>query len=753
MTEPRPRGLERLGRAAARRRWWVIAAWLVAFFGLGVASASVGSVYRDVFAIPGTDAQLAIDLLEQRFPAANLPTAQVVLHLPSGAIPETVVAETVTALGKLDEVKAVEPPQVATDDRTVLIEVVYTSQSNDLPSDGIAQLDTATAQARSAGVSVDYGGPVADALLASKQQGANADAIGLFVALVILMFVLGTVVAALIPVVTALMGLLVAAGLLTVAATVFTVGTVAPIIGTMIGLGVGIDYSLLVVSRFRQNRDEGMDVQQAIGVAIGTAGSAVLFAGCSVVIAVGGLWFARIPYVSVLGFSAALFVAVMVVAALTLLPALLSALSTRIERLRVVPRRATLPDPARNFWYRWGHGIARHAWLCMIGSLALLLLLAAPALGLRLGFATDGDDPTSFTQRRAYDLVADAFGPGTNGPLLVAMRLPKPTPATEGAELAAAEKLMAAVKATPGVVSVEGPIPNRELDAAVAIVVPKAAPNAQATKDLVRTLRAEVIPKATAGTVLAGDVYVGGQTAELIDVTDRIGSRLVWCIGFVVLAAFLLLMLVFRSVLVPLKAAVMNLLSIGAAYGVIVVVFQWGWARGLLGIHEAVPIVAFVPLIMFAILFGLSMDYEVFLLSRVREEYLATGDNREAVAIGLAKTARVITSAAVVMISVFLVFVTSGSPTVKMLGVGLAAAVAIDATIVRLLLVPAAMELMGKGNWWLPRWLGRVLPHLDVDVPPPSVPTASPLSSALASADRDSRGLVTPEHPEGSERS
>ena len=409
-----------------------------------------------------------------------------------------------------------------------------------------------------------------------------------------------------------------------------------------------------------------------------------------------------------LGFSAALFVAVMVIAALTLLPALLGVLGPHLDRLRVLPRRPSA-DPGTGFWYRWGHEVARRAWWCLGGSLLVLLLLAAPVLHMRLGFATDGDDPTSFTQRRAYDLVTEGFGPGANGPLLIVISVPNPTAATEATDLAALNRLLTSIKATPGIKSVTPPLPNPAKDAAVALAVPVSAPNSPATERIVRNLRRTVIPQAVAGTPLQGNVSVGGQTAELIDLTDRINSKLLLCIGAVVLGAFILLMMVFRSLLVPLKAAVMNLLSIGAAYGVIVAVFQWGWGRGLIGLHQSVPIVAFVPLMMFAILFGLSMDYEVFLLSRIREEYLLSGNNREAVAIGLAKTARVITSAALIMIAVFLSFVASGQPVIKMLGLGLAVAVAVDATLVRLVLVPATMELLGDANWWLPQ-LARPAP-------------------------------------------
>jgi RND superfamily putative drug exporter len=707
----------------------VLGAWLVVLVTLLGAAGGAGTPFRDVFTIPGTDAQRAVDLLSERFPAQNLPTAQIVFHTTDGNLASgadrAAIDAVIAAVGGQPDVQSVSNPfagqsvlGLSANGKTAVATVTYSAQFADLPHDAVTALEAAAAPARAAGLTVEFGGPVVDVL--GQPSSVDADAVGLVFAVVILIFVFGTVVAAALPLTTAVVGVAIATALLTLLATAFTIGTVAPILGTMIGLGVGIDYSLLVVSRFRQDRAAGMDVHDAIGRSLGTAGAASLFAGCCVSVALCGLWFAQVPYVSVLGFSAALFVVVMVVAALTLLPALLGILGPHMDRLRVVPRRKPAAAAApgaegTGFFYRWAHVVARRAPWCVVISLALLLLLAAPVLGMRLGFADDGDDPTSFTQRRAYDQIAAAYGAGANGPLLIAAPLPAPTPANEQSDLAAVEKLLAAVKATPGVAWVTPPIPSPTDDAVVALAAPTGAPNVPATEALIRRLRADVIPEATRGTALAGEVHVGGQTAELVDLSDRINGRLLWCIGAVVLGAFVILMIVFRSILVPLKAAIMNLLSIGAAYGVIVAVFQWGWGRELIGLQDTVPIVAFVPLMMFAILFGLSMDYEVFLLSRIREEYLASGDNREAVAIGLAKTARVITSAALIMIAVFLAFVTSPQPTVKMIGLGLAVAVFVDATLVRLILVPATMELLGKANWWLPKWLDRVLPHLDVE--------------------------------------
>jgi RND superfamily putative drug exporter len=694
---------------------------------LGVFGAGAGKPFRDVFTVPGTDSQHAVDLLAKKFPSENLPAAQVVFADRNATISTAEISAAAQKIEKLPQVEAVGQPRIAPDGHVALLSVTYSVPIGDVALDTIDNLRSATADAKASGLQVEFGGQVVDYVAQKTAPQNHADEIGMLAAIVILLFVFGTVVAAVLPLAVALTGVSVATLILTLVATGVTVGTVAPILGTMIGLGVGIDYSLLVLSRFRQEREGRLEVHDAIGVAIGTAGSASMFAGMCVAIALCGLWLSGVPYVSTLGFSAALFVAIMVLAALTLLPALLGVLGSRIEKLRVLPKRKHDKAEGTGFWYHWGHAVARRAWWFLVASLVALLVLAAPVLGMRLGFTTDADAEVGSTQRIAYDLVTKGFGAGQNGPLLIAVSLPTHvSPAQEEKVIAAAEALLGDIGKTPGIESVSPPLPNQQRDAAVALAIPKTAPNAVATENLIRTLRDDVIPRSVRGTPLAGNVSVGGVTAQLVDLTDRINQRLLWCIGAVVLGAFVLLMMVFRSVLVPLKAAVMNLLSIGAAYGVIVAVFQWGWGKGLIGLEETIPIVAFVPLMMFAILFGLSMDYEVFLLSRIREEYDANGNNREAVATGLAKTARVITSAALIMIAVFLSFVTSPDPTVKMIGLGLAVAVLVDATIVRLMLVPATMELLGNANWWLPKWLDRILPHIHVEGRPRDAASGPP---------------------------
>jgi putative drug exporter of the RND superfamily len=725
----RPRGLERLGRVMARRRWWVIGAWLLAIAALLVPASHLHDVYRDVFSVPGTNSQDATNLLDQRFPSQQDPTASIVFSAKSGeltrAADKTAIASVLDAVQRQAGVANVTDPfgaapRVSSNGRIAVATVSYHGSFSDLPKAAFDDLERAATPARAAGIDVEYGGAVVD--IQNSQSSGAADLIGVAAAVLILLFLFGTLLAAILPIGVALIAVGVSSMTLLVLASHVTIGTVAPILGAMIGLGVGIDYSLLVVSRYLQNRDTGMAHIEAIGHSLGTAGAASLFAGCCVAMALCGLVVAGIPYVATLGYSAALFVAVMVVAALTLLPAVLAVTGERITRHHRNVERA---EDVGGVWYRFAHAVANRAGLSIGISVLLLALLASPLLDLHLGFADDGNAPTSLTQRRAYDLISQGFGNGANAPLLVAIALPAPTAPGAAGELADVEKLVGAIGTSPDVASVTPPIPSPTKNAAIVIVTPKHAPNVASTQQLVRTLRRTTIPQATAGTALAGNVFVGGQTASLIDVTDRISDRLLACIGIVVAGAFLLLMVVFRSLLVPLKAAAMNLLSIGAAYGVIVAVFQWGWGRELIGVHQAIPIVAFIPLMMFAILFGLSMDYEVFLLSRIREEYLRLGDAREAVAVGVAKTARVITAAAGIMIAVFLGFVLNPQPTVKMMGVGMAAAVLVDATIVRLFLVPAVMRFLGPAAWWLPKWLDRILPHLDLEGSPERAPTVT----------------------------
>jgi RND superfamily putative drug exporter len=737
------RFLDRLGRTAARRHWWFIVGWLIAAVGTVALAAALDGQTNDNFTIPGAQSQQALDLLEERFPSQSGATATVVFEAPQGIddpAVRTAIEASIANLQKIPHVTTVADPYGPLGDLIVskrgdaagkiaLVTVQYDTQAVDLSLDAYKQLQAATAPAAQAGIRLAYGGAVVD--YANRPPEGNSDLIGLLAAIVILLFAFGSVVAMGMPILTALFGLGLGIALIHVIAAFTDIGTLAPTLATMIGLGVGIDYSLFIVTRYRENLAAGMDVDAAIGHSVATAGQAVLFAGSTVVIAICGLALSGIPYVARLGYMAGLVVLVMMAAAVSLLPAILGAVGTSIDRWKVrTPwgrRDHGGQEPTETIWARWADTVAHHAWPFAIAGTAILLVLAWPVLSMRLGESDDGNLPTSTTQRQAYDLIADGFGPGANGPLLVVLELPSPS------DTSLATTVSEAIAKTPGVSQVLPPQTSPEDPSVVVIdVLPTTSPESAQTESLVGTLRNDVLPAAigTSG----GQAFVGGLTASFIDIGDRISDRLPLFIGAVVLLSFLLLMLVFHSILVPLTAAVMNLLSVAAAYGVTVAVFQWGWFKDVIGLDSTVPIVPFVPMMMFAVLFGLSMDYQVFLLTRIREEYDIIGNTRRAVVLGLARTARVITSAALIMIFVFGAFIANFSPEVKMFGLGLAFAVLVDATIVRMMLVPSIMEILGDANWWFPKWL-EWLPRLDIDTAerprgaPSLTPTIKPASA------------------------
>jgi len=721
-----------------RHRWWFISVWIVAAVGIVVLAGALDGQFSDTFRIPHTQSQEALDLLERDFPKAAGDNALVVFETRDGITSpsaQPAISASVTALGKLPHVTTVTNPYgplgrafISKSGDIAVVTVQFDVKAQDLPKDVFKQIEAATAPATKAGIDVAYGGPVIDYV--DQPPSGNADLIGLLAAVIILLFAFGSVVAMGLPILTALFGLGVGISLVHIVASFTEIGTVAPVLATMIGLGVGIDYSLFIVTRYRENLATGLDVESAVGRSVATAGSAVLFAGTTVVIAICGLLVSGIPYVARLGYMAGLVVAVMMLAALTLLPAIIGAVGHGIDRWKVPslihhPDRAVAqgrdPEPTGTIWERWATLVARHAWPFAVFAVVILLVIAWPVLSMRLGESDDGNLPKSTTQRQAYDLVARGFGPGTNGPLLVVVQLP-----SSGGDAVLAD-ISSALEKTPGVKAVLPAQTSPNGAVAQIGVLPTTAPDSSQTADLVGTLRDSVLP--TAVGTSGARAYVGGVTAAFIDIGDRISSRLPYFIGAVVLLSFILLLLVFHSVLVPLTAAVMNLLSVAAAYGATVAVFQWGWAKGLVGLESTVPIVPFVPMMMFAVLFGLSMDYQVFLLTRVREEYDKSGDTRQGVVRGLARTARVITSAALIMIFVFGAFVLNPTPEVKMFGLGLAFAVLVDATIVRMLLVPSIMEILGDANWWFPKWLG-FLPRLDIEGgehgPPPPDASDSP---------------------------
>ena len=711
--------LYRIGRGSVRHRRMVLLAWFVGVMALFGVGKEAGGQFHDKFEVPGVESQQALDLLQTTFPAQAGGSAQVVFHAANGTLTDAstsaVVADTIGRITRLPHVAAALNPfatgAVSVDGTIALANVQYDAPAGGLPANTFGQLEAAVQTARDAGLQVEFGGEIP--MSASKPTLGGSEGIGILAAMVILIFAFGSVIAMGLPIGTALFGL--GAGLTTITflSAFIDMPSTSEAMATMIGLGVGIDYALFIITRHRAGLHRGLTVEDAAGRALATAGQAVVVAGGTVVIAICGLAVAGIPMVTFMGIGAAIVVTVMVAASLTMLPALIGFAGHNIDRFgipgthRTVEAGAKDADGRYHGWARWSHHVSRHPVRYLIASLAVVLAMAAPMLQMRLGQTDASQNPTSSTLRRSYDLLAEGFGPGFNGPLILAVEL------GAGDHAAFLSRLTSAVAADPGVAVVAPPMTNPNGSSAVIRVNPTSAPQDSATSTLVTRLRTKVLPSVTANT--DSHVYVGGQTATFIDLSDRISSRLPLFIGAVIGLSFLLLMIVFRSILVPLKAALMNVLSIGAAYGVIVAVFQKGWGASLIGVHESLPIISFIPMFMFAILFGLSMDYEVFLLSRVREEYLISRDNTESVVVGINTTARVITSAALIMISVFLSFVFGGEPTIKMMGLGLATAVFVDATIIRMILVPATMRLLGDANWWMPRWLDRMLPNLDIE--------------------------------------
>lgn len=712
--------LYRIGRVCTRRRWRVLFAWAAIVIALVVVGKVAGGQFVDRLQIPGVESQKATNLLLETFPSQAGGSMQVVFHVPNGTISDEPAASAVAA--SLDAMAAVphvvQPApalvkRVSSDGTTVLVTVQFDDEVRAVPRSVYHEVVATTEVATAAGVQVEFGGEFPR--LMEQPSLGGTEVIGLLAAMVILLFAFGSVIAMGLPIGTALFGLGAGIAAITCLSAFVDMPSTSEMLASMIGLGVGIDYALFIITRHRAGLHRGLTVEDAAGRSIATAGQAVLIAGGTVVIAICGLAVAGIPMITFMGIGAAIVVAVMVTSSLTLLPALMGFAGHNIDRFglpgtkRVSEGSTTNVEGEYHGWARWAQHVSRHPVVYLFVGLAFMLALAAPILDLRLGQTDSSQSPTTSTLRRSYDLLAQGFGPGFNGPFVLAVNL-------EGASLSpekVVEQLSAALIADPDVAEIARAAVGPDGKAAVIQVIPTSAPQDKATSELVARLRSSVLPDAVA--VTGGAVYVGGQTATFIDLSNRVADRLPLFIGCVVGLSFLLLMVVFRSILVPLKAAIMNLLSIGAAYGVIVAVFQWGWGAELFGVHQSLPIVSFIPMFMFAILFGLSMDYEVFILSRIREEYNHSGDNTESVIVGITATARVITSAALIMISVFISFVFGGEPTIKMMGLGLATAVFVDATIIRMVLVPASMRLMGNANWWLPNFLDRIIPNLDIE--------------------------------------
>ncbi|MBI2760510.1 MAG: MMPL family transporter [Chloroflexi bacterium] len=705
---------ERWARFAVRRRGVVLLSWLGALIALIVAAVSFGGGFTNSFELPGTESQQAFDLLKERFPQQSGDSATLVFKSDQGVSSpairqqiDRVLAQAAT-LPKVVEVGSLDAPgAVSADGRIARVNVQYSVRSNEVEKSESEQLTKLIDSANGNGLQAEAGGDVVQ--FNEQEEPGSSELFGIMAAVVILLIAFGSVVAMGLPLTTAIAGLVASFAFMAVSAQFLNLPFFTTSFAAMIGIGVGIDYALFIVTRFREGRRNGLSQEAAAIVAMTTAGRAVLFAGLVVAVALLGLIAMGIPFVTALGVAGAIVVAMAVITALTLLPALLGGWFGRnIDRWSIPFLHATDTADRSSMWYRLSTMIQRRPVLWFAGSLGLLLVLGTPVLRMNLGFSDAGNGSEKLHSRRAYDLLAEGFGPGFNAPFTVVFD----TKGARGDVPGSLEQVRTAVANWPGVVEVSPPIPNPANDAFIVTAFTSFAPQDPALEQMVSDLRERALPPATSGTGIRA--YVAGQTAAFIDIGDRIRERMPLFFGAVIGLSFLLLMAVFRSVVVPLKAAIMNLLSIGASFGVVVAIFQWGWGADLLGIKEG-PIEIFMPMMLFAILFGLSMDYEVFLISRIREEYTRTGDNASAVAHGLTVTARVITAAAAIMVVVFLSFVLGPDRTIKQFGIGLATAIFVDATVVRLILVPATMELLGDANWWLPRWLDRALPNLDVE--------------------------------------
>ena len=714
--------MQNIARWTMAHRRIVVVGWIVAVVGIFGVSGSVGKKTASDFTLPGTGTQHAADLLHSRFPAQAGDADQIVFHAKSGTLSSSAdratIDATVARIARLPHVTGVVSPYVSgahaisRDGTIAFATVTFDHRADALPKAAVNRVIASADAARSSTLQVELGGQAVEQ--AQQASLGFATVVGIAAAIIILLLSFGSFSAMGLPIATALFGLGAGIGVITLASHVIDMPDFASELALMIGLGVGIDYALFIVTRFRENyRTNGGDVGEAVTAAMNTSGRAVLFAGATVVIALLGMFALGVSILNGAAVAAAIGVVLVLSASLTLLPALLGFAGHRIGAVsRRQAARATGEDRP-GFWLRWVRQVQRRPAVIAIVATALMLTLAAPALGLRLASSDAGNDPSSHTTRKAYDLLAKGFGPGFNGPLQVAVALPAPR------DRIALTKLTAGVRSTPGVASVATPRVNSTGTAAAVIAYPSSAPQSAQTSSLVTNLRDRVIPPIERST--HARVFVGGATASQVDFAHVLASKLPLFIAIVVALAALLLMVVFRSLVIPVQAAVMNLLSIAASVGVVQAVFERGWLGSLFGV-QAGPIDAFIPVLAFAIVFGLSMDYEVFLVSRVHEEWTARRDASAAVREGLSRTGRVITAAAAVMVAVFGAFAISGNRVLAMFGFAMATAVFLDAIVIRMALMPAVLQLLGRTTWALPRWLDRRLPRLALEAEPAATP-------------------------------
>jgi len=725
-----------LARWCFRHRFVVVATWVLVLVGLGLLSQAVKSDYNNSFSLPGTSSATAQRLLARAVPAHAGDSDTIVWQVGNGTVRDPAVMARISAMlrnvATMPEVTAVASPygprggtQISRDGRIAYATVNFAKQAENLDKADINRVVDAARAAREPGLNIQLGG---QAIEYTEQSSLGFSAVaGLAAAAVVLFIAFGSLLAMLLPIVTAIAG--VGGGLMAIAPLTHAINVVniAPILGALIGLGVGIDYALFIVTRHRRGLLARLTPEEAAVKAIDTSGRAVLFAGGTVCIALLGILILGVSFLSGLAVAAALTVVFTVLAAVTLLPALLGVFGARVLSRRQRRKLSSQAHAANQggLWARWAGIVERRPAVLAVAAAVVMLVLAVPVLSLRLGTSDQGNDPSSSTTRQAYDLLAEGFGPGFNGPLVLVAQTGSP------GDAAALRTLEARLPTVSDVSSVTPLAVSHGTE--VIQVTPGTSPEAQATSDLITTLRDHVIPAAEQGTTLR--VYVGGITATFADFATVVTGKLPWFILAIVGLSFLLLVVAFRSLLIPATAAVMNLLAAAATFGVLVAFFQWGWGTDALGLGKAGPIEAFLPVVTLAILFGLSMDYQVFLVSRMNEEWAHGRSNAAAVRTGQTETARVITAAATIMICVFLTFAVTGQRDIAEFGTGLAAAVALDAFLLRTALVPAAMHLFGTANWWLPRWLDRRLPHLAIEPPqlrptPPVPGPAAPPATA-----------------------
>ena len=705
---------DRWPRFASRHPWRVVIGGLLIVAVLIAANSAAGGTYVDKFSIPGAESQEALDVLVERFPQQSGDAAMIVIRADDIRAPETQerVHSLIEELGALPGVIEVSSPYegsgaISEDGTIARLEARYEESAFNVDNAFTEKLFEYREDVSTPDFQVELGGPVAAA--AEQEPPGQSELIGIAAAIIILLLAFGSVVAMGLPILTALAGLIPGFMIIGIMSAFADMASFTPQFASMIGIGVGIDYALIIVTRFREGRTSGLSLEDAIVRAMSTAGKAVLFAGTIVVISLLGLWASGIPFLGWVASAAAVLVAALVAVALLILPAILRLLGRHIDKFSVYFIAGRHTSDERGIGTRWSRTIERRPVLFLVLSLAVLLTAASPILGMRLGSADAGSNPESSTLRRAYDLVAEGFGPGFNGPILIALEL-------NGADsVAVANRLPDQIQQIEGIESSSPPFYNDDRSAAIITAIPSYAPQAEETDALVARLR-DLMPQATADSGVRA--LVGGQTAAFIDIAQKMSSRMPLFFVAVIGLSVVLLATVFRSIIVPLKAALMIVLSVGVGFGVVTALFQWGWLSGLTGIDQTGPVESFLPMMLFAVLFGLSMDYEVFLVTRIHEEYLQSGDGRFAVQRGQAVTFRVIIAAALIMSSVFLSFALADFRVIKEFGLGLGIAILADALLIRIVLVPSIMHLVGNKAWWFPGWLDRILPRISVEAAP-----------------------------------